>query len=253
MFCGSCGAAVTPALQTTPNLPPQSTTAPATPQVGGFHTPTFVPPVDRTPPVDVHTLSIALCVTLAVAVLSIAPAILAFAAENQPLSASQQDAVSTYGTWTGVVIAISAISSAVLFMTWSRKLHKNVTRMGVHGMRFGSDQTIWPWFVPFLNLGRPARVINDIARGLKVRALIPGNQPIEVRASMDTLEIVPMWWTAWLIASLIGRFLSSSGPGVALFGTVLWGAAAIVTIAMVWQMNRANRAALVAFTSSPGA
>ena len=63
------------------------------------------------------------------------------------------------------------------------------------GRRFGQGWAIGAWFVPFLNLVRPVKIVNDVW----VRA--------DGRGAMH--PITGYWWACYLLDSLFGRLASA--------------------------------------------
>jgi hypothetical protein len=98
------------------------------------------------------------------------------------------------------------LATAVLFISWFRRAYTNVGRLGVDGLRYGSGWAVGAWFVPFLNFVRPKAIANDIWRGSDPK-LAP-----EATVSLSTPVpwVLNVWWAAFLIAGIVGRFAFSS-------------------------------------------
>lgn len=75
--------------------------------------------------------------------------------------------------------------------------YRNLERIGAREFRYPLSQTIWTWFVPFLNLFRPKQIANDIWRA---STSFSPDRPGGWRDKPVTGAMLA-WWIFWLAGS----------------------------------------------------
>jgi hypothetical protein len=80
---------------------------------------------------------------------------------------------------------------AVTFLLWFRRAYGNAAATGHHN-RHALGWAIGGWFVPFLNLVRPAEIAGGIWRHARAQTGVVG-------------PVVGPWWTCFLVANLLER------------------------------------------------
>lgn len=159
--------------------------------------------------------------------------------------------------WIGALLI-----TAVVFMAWFRRAHRNLGALEAYGMQRSSGWAIGAWFVPFANLVMPKRIADEIWRGSE-----PDTASRNVHRSSGAAsgQLVTAWWTLWIAAALVGwvanqlwRAADDTGSSIAATGvSVLHSAvllAALVAAALVVTRiteRQRVRAALLGIEAEP--
>lgn len=87
----------------------------------------------------------------------------------------------------------------VLFIMWFRRAYNNLSLSGREYTKYGEGWAAGAWFVPFLNLGRPYLIMQEIwdktQRATENLITIKGN------------KIIGWWWVLWLIFN-VGSYIT---------------------------------------------
>jgi hypothetical protein len=122
------------------------------------------------------------------------------------------------------------VSTGVTFIAWMYIAARQADSRRADALRFRPSWAIWGWFVPFLNLARPAVMANDIW----VAHRPPGHAARESR-------LVGWWWATLLCAGFSSNILMAAIPiaspldaaWLGLVAVTLSVAAAILAIGVV--------------------
>jgi hypothetical protein len=98
----------------------------------------------------------------------------------------------------GVVQGVIFTLTVVAFLFWFSRAYRNLTAVGVSGLRFGYRWAVGGWFVPILTLWRPKQIANDIWRGSD-----PDAPPVqETTWRGDSVpKLYLFWWLGFLLSS----------------------------------------------------
>jgi hypothetical protein len=129
--------------------------------------------------------------------------------------------------------------AVVSFLAWLSRSVDNVPSLGGGTPMATPRWAVGWWFVPFVNFVRPYQIVNDLSR----RIAVPTN------AARGRLTLV--WWLAWIFGIIISFLPAritvdsaqdlSTWLGLSMFGDVTELVAAVLAIAVVWQVqSRAN-------------
>jgi hypothetical protein len=116
----------------------------------------------------------------------------------------------TYNTWVGLSGLVFLLSAGV-FIAWFFRAYKNLHRLGVANLRYGTGWAIGSWFVPILSLVRPKQIANDVWRG--------SERGVETSTQWRLVEVpslVHWWWGLFLTQGFlvyIGQRTTDSGYG----------------------------------------
>lgn len=101
--------------------------------------------------------------------------------------------------WTTIVAYIVSI---IFFICWFRRAYFNLQLAGI-STRFTEGWAAGAWFVPFLNLVRPVRIMTEIWEG---------NDELTHRVSSDRYylltggkALIGIWWATHIIGGIIAR------------------------------------------------
>jgi hypothetical protein len=124
---------------------------------------------------------------------------------GQIVSLSAVAATDTYVRVTYIVSEIALLVPFLVFLFW---LHRAATNAGAFAreLRFTPGWAVGWFFVPFANLVRPARVVNEI---WQAQDLAPVAATRVGRSVLRISPLVPVWWGLWIldIGGLGGRLL----------------------------------------------
>lgn len=91
----------------------------------------------------------------------------------------------------GWLQTVGVVAGAIAFILWMHRAYQNTDVVAPGTRRYGHGWAIGGWFVPILNLWRPKQVANDIAHA--------GGR------SDDPSGKLALWWTLWLVSSLLAN------------------------------------------------
>ena len=169
-------------------------------------------------------------------------------------------ALDTFQSITAISQLIVLIPTAVLFLIWFYRSHKNLEVAGVAGLKYSSASAVWSFFVPLLNLFRPQQIMKEVEAGTwRLTEESPSSPPSET-----TSKTIGLWWGLFVTSGLASRAASQlvSGSAVSqiLFGEYLFLAsdlasagAAYFALRLVGSITRAQARALAGVQGGPTA
>jgi len=113
---------------------------------------------------------------------------------GEPVSDSDVDASSTRAGAIGSVQTVVLITVAVFFIRWLRLAYRNADVVAPGTRRYKHGWAIGAWFVPFLNLWRPKKIVNDVWRA---------GDPSGAPHAAPLPAWLNIWWAAWLLTNVI--------------------------------------------------
>lgn len=258
VFCGACGAALrsndgtvapTTATQGTDReaAPASAPGAVPAPAVDTASEPPVVSAQPGEPPRELRILGYATMAAAAVAATCIIPGTLALRYSDKVDLASKQS-ISDLGDVSSLLYLGGFLIGAILFMILTYKLRTNLDRLNVTGLRYGADQAIWPWFIPFFNLVRPVRFVSDLGRGLRGRGERPGRLPYQTGTAVSAPGVITLWWILFIAAGPLGNAGRSSAAGV-FIASLAWSAVSVATVLVVYTLLKLNWRAVAAFNA----
>jgi LSD1 subclass zinc finger protein len=91
------------------------------------------------------------------------------------------------------------IPTVVFFVMWFYRAHANLEPLGARRLKYTPGWAAGSWFVPFLNLIRPAQIAQEIWRHSDPDAVLEDGT-IEEATGNSTLII--FWWLFWLVCNI---------------------------------------------------
>lgn len=160
----------------------------------------------------------------------------------------------------GVLQLLVHVATAVAFLVWFRRVHKNLSSIGGRDLKYTSGWAIGGFFVPFLNLIRPLQVMREVWHGSDPAGIERDTAPSGplIRDQLGTPSPVGWWWALFVISSFLAnvsmRMLLSDDQTIErlqaatfldVVANVLWVSAAVLAILVVgrvtaWQVLRAD-------------
>jgi hypothetical protein len=93
--------------------------------------------------------------------------------------------------------------NAYLFVTWMKRAHRNLYAFGVYS-HISESYVRWAFFIPFVNLVRPYRVM---------KAVWDGSIPVGSGSLGRSSQILTLWWAAWIMSGFAERAAGSMAKG----------------------------------------
>lgn len=88
------------------------------------------------------------------------------------------------------------LTAIIIVCMWMYRAHANLTALGRAGQDYTSGWAAGAWFVPFLNLVRPFRIMKEIWKGSD--SAHPHSTGWKLAPNPS---IIGWWWAAWLISN----------------------------------------------------
>jgi hypothetical protein len=85
------------------------------------------------------------------------------------------------------------VVALVLFLRWLHLSYRNLLELGTRDLRFTPGWAVGYWFVPVLNIWRPAEVLGDLWRATDPRA-------DDGWRSLRSSPLIGWWWAIGLVA-----------------------------------------------------
>jgi hypothetical protein len=101
-----------------------------------------------------------------------------------------------------IVHLIAYIISGILFIMWFRRAYFNL-HTKLKYLNFSEGWAAGAWFVPFVNLGRPYRIMKELYT--ETKTLIQDENPLVAQDLKHSYVVV--WWTLWLVSSVANQIL----------------------------------------------
>jgi len=90
----------------------------------------------------------------------------------------------------------------VYFIMWFRRAYFNLHSLGFY-LRYTEGWAAGAWFVPFMNLYAPFKIMKEIWDNTQIRAQ-QGSEDPEVKPS----TLLGVWWFLWIVTNIAGNIYS---------------------------------------------
>jgi Domain of unknown function (DUF4328) len=145
-----------------------------------------------------------------------------------------------------ILESLSIIATIVFFILWYRRAYNNLRRIGVRTLEYSETDAAWSFFIPFVNLVRPFKIVREIV----VETQEELTKRIPDYIGKTSLGIVGIWWAFFIIRNLAGsvalraifdnstidQMIISNQTNIVL--SVFDIITAIVTVVMIKQISR---------------
>ncbi len=98
----------------------------------------------------------------------------------------------------GGIFTLVFIVTAILFARWTYLSNKNAKALGASGMKFSPGWSVGWYFIPVFMLWKPYQALKEI-----FKASHPDY--IEDWEKAPRPGLMPLWWTLWIIATVLGQ------------------------------------------------
>ena len=100
----------------------------------------------------------------------------------------------------GLLQTAVLIATAIAFLMWLYRVRRNLTALGVKGLRFTPGWSVGWWFVPIMNVFRPFQIVNEAWQ-----ASDPGAAGDDW-PSARYAPLIGWWWVLFVISGFVGNF-----------------------------------------------
>jgi len=143
----------------------------------------------------------------------------------------------------GLIYVGVFITTIVLVCMWMYRAHANLTALGRTNLDYTSGWAAGAWFVPFLNLVRPFRIMKEIWKGSDPS---PPAQAGDVAWKFAPVPAMfGWWWATWLISNFASnvsfRMELRGGASLAHQALYIDLLVAPISIACAWFLIRISR------------
>ncbi|ANQ48848.1 DUF4328 domain-containing protein [Flammeovirga sp. MY04] len=137
---------------------------------------------------------------------------------------------------------IGLIVTGILFIKWMRRAYYNL-KLKVDYLGYSESETVWSWFIPFLNWVRPYQIMSELF--LELRQYLQKNGQ-EIK---DNSFMVNIWWGLWVVNNVLNTITSKlytleetveklkTGTAVEIFSSAVSIIAALLAIKMISYYN----------------
>lgn len=94
------------------------------------------------------------------------------------------------------------IITIVYFIMWFRRAYFNLHSLNFY-LRYSEGWAAGAWFVPFMNLHAPFKIMKEIWDNTQIRAQ-HGAESTEIKPS----TILGVWWFLWIVTNIAGNIYS---------------------------------------------
>lgn len=99
-----------------------------------------------------------------------------------------------------ILVLLLLLGAGIFFIQWFRRAYYNLHQLSGK-LSYAEGWAAGSWFVPIMNLGRPYNIMKEmmnVAESMLVQANIVQEDPKRKRS-------VGIWWTLWIIISIVGN------------------------------------------------
>jgi hypothetical protein len=168
-------------------------------------------------------------------------------AAGRTISAEEADVNDSRQALIAIVQVLGYIVTAIGFLIWIHRAHRNLPALGAKNLEFTPGWAVGGFFVPFLNLFRPYKVMVEIWKASSPEFGVSDDISWEYAASSPLLGF---WWGFWIISNILGRLVGKLSVGAKSaddFLSVTWLSiasnivsmlAAVLAITVVWLIDK---------------
>jgi hypothetical protein len=113
-----------------------------------------------------------------------------------------------------IVQLIIFISTAILFLIWIHRAHRNLPALGARNLKYSPKWAVWGFFVPILFFYRPFQVVREIWKASDPRL---GEYSWQ---RWPTPSLIQWWWALHLIVMISGSAFTTDGGTISVKATL---------------------------------
>ena len=119
---------------------------------------------------------------------------------NQISTIKQMSTANGFAGVMGYAFSIIFLFSIIFFIMWFRRAYYNLILLSPTSASYTNGWASGAWFVPFMNLTRPYRIMQELWHG--IIKLLGGDSSRDYPSSL-----MGAWWFTWLLHIFINYFL----------------------------------------------
>ena len=138
-------------------------------------------------------------------------------------------AIDAATTSAAIAYLVAVAVLAIVFCAWFHRAHSNLRAARLPKIEYGSGWAIGGFFVPLLNLVRPAQVMKETWAGT---SYLSGTSHVSAWKRSPANPLVSWWWGLFLASSILGNvggMLTRGGSA---------GVSAATTLSWIWIGSR---------------
>lgn len=93
------------------------------------------------------------------------------------------------------------IMTIVFFIMWFRRSYFNLHQLNNFSLHYSEGWASGAWFVPFMNLYAPSRIMREIIEDTK--SYVSSRNTIFEKSYKDLMPYLNWWWGTWIISNAI--------------------------------------------------
>ena len=123
--------------------------------------------------------------------------------------------------------------TAIAFLVWVRRVYANQRALGAESLAYTPGWAVGCWFVPFVNLIHPHRVVAEVW-------FHSSRAASESRRDSAPRALVAWWWTFWLLAAIGDRIAThimnraDRVPEAQVLDAMITGSHAYLVVDVIW-------------------
>ena len=92
------------------------------------------------------------------------------------------------------------ISTAIVFILWMRRAHRNLTALGAQGLHHRDSEVFWAFLVPVMSTYKPIMIASEIWKASRPKS------GTGTQWRKEPVGFLPVfWWACWLITAGSGK------------------------------------------------
>lgn len=128
-------------------------------------------------------------------------------AEISGANSVEIEAINKWQFWVGVLAGIFGITTIVMFLIWTYRVHRNLPSLGAADLEFSPRSAVGWYFCPLLNLFKPYQAMREIVNASNPKYLSLGGSAWSGR---NAPTVVRAWWALFLIMNVVSRAVGSA-------------------------------------------
>lgn len=126
---------------------------------------------------------------------------------------------------------VLVLISAVTFIMWLWRAYSNLHALGCPDL-YNRAWTIAGWFIPFLNLYLPYKIMQTMFKGINIQLM--GKSTLLQKSTQANGNNIGVWWALWIILVVLGNLEIKTNSLFNLFGEPFPTILSIVSVVILF-------------------